>query len=374
MANDNSTQGQLSLITKGITAASGVESIRDLLQSGKQIKCFWATAPTGKPHIAYLVPFLKLVEFVEAGVEVEVLLCGSSIPLATNYMISFTDIEGTTTDLYAYLNNYNVPFEIVKQRAKYYQTTIKAALQVLGCPDDGVRFVLASTYEFGQDFVMDNYRLSTLVDEQDIRDTGGDCTTGTKLSVLMCPNLPALAEEYLKCDVQFGGEDQLGLFEFNERFLPQLGYRKRAHLMNPMVLGLKGSKMSASIPDSKIDLFDDPSVIRHKIFNACCLDGHVNENGLLDLLKHVVMPIRQHNARRVGTHDAGVKVSLRTGAYKLYEGYEELETDFGANVISALALKQAVSDYVCEILEPLRKLYDENAEWRNLEALAYPNL
>lgn len=127
-------------------------------------------------------------------------------------MIFFTDIEGTTTDLYAYLNNYNVPFEIVKQRAKYYQTTIKAALQVLGCPDDGVRFVLASTYEFGQDFVMDNYRLSTLVDEQDIRDTGGDCTTGTKLSVLMCPNLPALAEEYLKCDVQFGGEDQVSQF------------------------------------------------------------------------------------------------------------------------------------------------------------------
>ena len=34
--------------------------------------------------------------------------------------------------------------------------------------------------------------------------------------------------------------------------LPKLGYAKRAHLMNPMVPGLTGNKMSSSEVDSKI--------------------------------------------------------------------------------------------------------------------------
>jgi tyrosyl-tRNA synthetase len=113
------------------------------------------------------------------------------------------------------LNNYNVPFEIVKKRADYYQMTIKAALEVLGCPQGAIRFLLASSYEFSQEFTMDYYRLSTLVDEQDIRNTGGDCTEGEKMSVLMCPTLPALAEEYLDCDFQFGGEDQVSFLIYS---------------------------------------------------------------------------------------------------------------------------------------------------------------
>jgi tyrosyl-tRNA synthetase len=46
--------------------------------------------------------------------------------------------------------------------------------------------------------------------------------------------LQALDEEYLKVDAQFGGADQRKIFTFSEKYLPQLGYQKRIHLMNPM--------------------------------------------------------------------------------------------------------------------------------------------
>lgn len=46
--------------------------------------------------------------------------------------------------------------------------------------------------------------------------------------------LQALDEEYLHCDAQFGGVDQRKIFTFAEKYLPSLGYKKRAHLMNPM--------------------------------------------------------------------------------------------------------------------------------------------
>ena len=50
----------------------------------------------------------------------------------------------------------------------------------------------------------------------------------------MSAGLQALDEEYLKCDAQFGGVDQRKIFTFSEKYLPQLGYAKRIHLMNPM--------------------------------------------------------------------------------------------------------------------------------------------
>ena len=51
---------------------------------------------------------------------------------------------------------------------------------------------------------------------------------------MLYPGLQALDEEYLHCDAQFGGVDQRKIFTFAEKYLPKLGYKQRAHLMNPM--------------------------------------------------------------------------------------------------------------------------------------------
>lgn len=40
--------------------------------------------------------------------------------------------------------------------------------------------------------------------------------------------------------------DQRKLFVAGKEWLPKLGYRQRAHLLNPMVPGLRGGKMSSS--------------------------------------------------------------------------------------------------------------------------------
>lgn len=53
------------------------------------------------------------------------------------------------------------------------------------------------------------------------------------------PGLQALDEEYLHVDAQFGGVDQRKIFTFAEKYLPQLGYAKRIHLMNPMGMKLQ---------------------------------------------------------------------------------------------------------------------------------------
>ena len=65
------------------------------------------------------------------------------------------------------------------------------------------------------------------------------------------------------------------IFVFAEKYLPHLGYKKRAHLMNPMVPGLAGSKMSSSDPDSKIDLLDDADIVSRKLNKAGAVQGPV---------------------------------------------------------------------------------------------------
>lgn len=131
--------------------------------------------------------------------------------------------------------------------------------------------------------------------------------------------LQALDEEYLKVDAQFGGVDQRKIFTMSEKYLPQLGYAKRIHLMNPMgqfrnsyklnqlvnnyllfscylyvvVPGLAGGKMSSSEEDSKIDLLDSPAAVKKKCKKAFCEPGNITDNGLLAFAKHVIFGLFQ---------------------------------------------------------------------------------
>ena len=79
--------------------------------------------------------------------------------------------------------------------------------------------------------------------------------------------------------------DQRKIFTFAEKYMPQLGYKKRAHLMNFMVGGLSGSKMSSSDANSKVDLLDPPDVVVSKLKKAFCEEGNISDNPILSFTK-----------------------------------------------------------------------------------------
>ena len=86
------------------------------------------------------------------------------------------------------------------------------------------------------------------------------------------------------------GNDQRKLFTAAKEWLPRLGYPQRAHLLNPMVPGLRGGKMSSSEPDSKIDLLDPPDVVAKKLKKAECVPKVVENNGVLSFTEYVLLP------------------------------------------------------------------------------------
>lgn len=99
------------------------------------------------------------------------------------------------------------------------------------------RFVQGTDYQLSKEYTLDVYKLTSVVTQHDARKAGAEVVKQVEfplLSSLLYPGLQALDEEYLKVDAQFGGVDQRKIFTFAEKYLPQLGYEKRIHLMNPM--------------------------------------------------------------------------------------------------------------------------------------------
>lgn len=59
------------LITRNLQEVLGGEEIKKVLAE-RDLKMYWGTAPTGRPHIGYFVPMAKIADFLSAGVEVRI--------------------------------------------------------------------------------------------------------------------------------------------------------------------------------------------------------------------------------------------------------------------------------------------------------------
>ncbi|KAF7731853.1 hypothetical protein EC973_007684 [Apophysomyces ossiformis] len=336
------------LITRNLQEVLGGDEIKKVLAE-RDLKLYWGTAPTGRPHVGYFVPMTKIADFLAAGVEVTILLA----------------------DLHAFLDNMKAPLELVHHRVKYYEKIIKTVLTSIGVSIEKLRFVVGSDFELSKEYTMDNFRLAACVTEHDAKKAGAEVVkqvASPLLSGLLYPGMQALDEEYLGVDAQFGGVDQRKIFVLAEKYLPQLGYKKRSHLMNYMVPGLTGSKMSASDPDSKIDFLDDPKTVQKKIKKAFCEEGNITDNGILSFIKSVYFPLKSLNGNK--PQFVAVRPE-KYGGNLVYDSYEALEKDFAEKNLHPGDLKAGVIAAINELLDPVRKEF-ENPEVMKLADLAYP--
>ncbi|KAI8097099.1 tyrosyl-tRNA synthetase [Halteromyces radiatus] len=336
------------LITRNLQEVLGEEKIKAILAE-RDLKLYWGTASTSSPHLGYFVPMTKIADFLAAGVEVTILLA----------------------DIHAFLDNLKAPIELVKSRAIYYERMIKAVLTSIGVPLDKLKFVLGSDFELSKEYTMDNFKLCSLVTEHDAKKAGAEVVkqvASPLLSGLLYPGMQALDEQYLGVDVQFGGVDQRKIFVMAEKYLPLLGYEKRAHLMNPMVPGLTGTKMSSSDPDSKIDFLDSPAAVKKKIKKAFCEEGNITENGLLSFLKAVYFPLKSLHGN---TPEFIAIRPEQYGGNMVYNNYQDLEDDFRDKKVHPGDLKAGVIEAINGLLDPIRKTF-EDPEYKKITEAAYP--
>lgn len=153
--------------------------------------------------------------------------------------------------------------------------------------------------------------------------------------------------------------------------------------MNPMLPGLTGAKMSSSDPSSKIDFLDPPAAVKKKLKQAFCEEGNVENNALLSFVKAVLMPI---SSLRLETQDPAFKpfaaedapagtifsVPRRDQETLHYTEFGPMEEDFKNKLIHPGDLKAIVTSVLSQLLEPVQKEYESNAQWQEVTNLAYP--
>jgi tyrosyl-tRNA synthetase len=333
------------LITANLQEVVGEDKIKEILTK-RDFKIYWGTAPTGKPHVGYLVPILKIADFLKAGCHVTILFA----------------------NIHAYLDNMKSSWELLEKRTQYYEFIIKEMLKLVNVPLDKLHFVIGTDFQLQEKYTLDVYKLSAMASTKDTQKAGAEVVkqvTNPKMSGLLYPILQALDEEYLKVDAQFGGVDQRKIFMFAREFLPKMGYEKRIHLMNYLIPGLgESGKMSSSEPNSKIDFGDTDKLIRKKINKAFSVDGVVENNGLLALLKFIIFKKLEVENREFvidRPEQYGGKISFKT--------YQEVEVAFAKKELASVDLKQGISDEIIKLIMPLRKALEKKSK---LYQEAYP--
>ncbi len=314
-------------------------------------RLYWGTAPTGKPHLGYLVPLIKLVNLHNLGLDVTILLA----------------------DLHAMMDNLKSTSELIEHRTQFYQILLEIVLkhiQVSLFQDQGrdlseLKFVRGSSFQKTPEYMTDLLKLMSTITYKKAQHAGAEVVKQNKdplLSSLAYPLMQMLDEEYLQADYELGGGDQRKIMMFARDNCELLGYKKRGYLMNPLIPGLtKTGKMSSSEPLSRIDFDDTDDIIITKIMRAYSVDGQLENNGLMAIIKYIIFEFYPN-----GFH---VQRAKEYGGDVVYHNLIDLETDFVDKKMSSCDLKPVVAQLLINIITPIRQQLTNHLD---LMAKAYP--
>lgn len=351
---DTSIEDKVNLICCNLQEIQG-KDILEKIVAARPLNVYWGTAPTGRIHIGYFVPMLKIADFLKAGCNVTILIA----------------------DLHAYLDNMKSNLKQLESRKKYYEYMIKEMLKVLNVSIDKLNFIYGTEYQLDSMYTFDVYRLNALTTVNNAKHSGAEVVKSSDnplLSSLQYSILQALDEVYLKADAQFGGIDQRKIFMYARTMLPKLEnntcdktlkYHKRIHLMNELVPGITNqkkdtkdefnidSKMSASNEKSKIDLLDGNGVIRKKIKSAYCVPNDIEDNCLMVILEKILFRIMVHR-----NDTFKIKRKEEYGGDIEFINIDTVKEEFETGNIHPDDFKNGIYAYIIEIFSPIKEAFD----------------
>lgn len=325
-------QERFRLIKQNTAEILTEEELLELLKKKKKISAYHGTAPTGPYHMAYFVPIGKMVELERAGIRIKILLA----------------------NVHAALDDLKAPWEQIDMRAQYYKKCIELAFPWEKRPE----FVLGSSFQFNDRYVLDVLKISTLATVKRAMRAASEVTRmkQPKVSELIYPIMQGVDEVGLNVDIQLGGTDQRHIFVFAREYLPKIGYKARVEIMTPLMASLRGpgTKMSASIASSHIKVYDSEQQIKSKIKAAYCPEGEVKDNPVLQLCQYVIFP---------AVDRLKVERPAKFGGDIIFKSYAGLEKAFAAKELHPGDLKPAVARMLIKTFAKARAYFDRNRDF-----------
>ena len=317
----------------------------DVLDRTAQPRVYIGLAPTGEMHIGHFTTIRKLADFLDAGLSVTVLIA----------------------DLHAHLDDEKSPFELLEARSTYYQAAIESMIEAAGSDPSAVEFVRGTEFELEPPYTLELFRLAAETTISRAQRAGSEVvrqSENPKLGGLLYTLMQSLDVAALDADIAYGGLDQRGIYMYARETLPDFGHGKPLCLFAPLLSGLSGEKMSASVRESTVSLTDDPDRIAENVNGAYCPAGEVEGNGVLEYLRYLVFPI-------LDDRDEAFVVERpdEYGGDVVYDDYASLEADFVSGELHPQDMKQATGVALATVLEPIRERFEAEPE---LLADAYP--
>lgn len=317
---------KIELITKNLHEVIGSDELEKIVKE-RPLKIYWGTAPTNNPHIGYLVPLVKIAFLLKAECDVTILFA----------------------DLHAFLDSMKSEWSDLDERVLHYEKVIKGVFEKLQVPIEKLKFVRGTSFQLKQDYTLDVYKLMTRMTLRDSQKAGTEVvkqSKNPKVSSLIYPGLQALDEKYLGTDAQFGGIDQRKIFTLSKKYLAS--EKEKIYLLNPLVPSFsKDGKMSSSDVNSKIDLFEDPKIIRKKISKAFCLEGSIDNNPILIFVKFVIFPILELRSFETWT----IERDQKYGGDLEFSSYKELEKSFSEKIVHPFDIKNQVANFLIDFFK-----------------------
>jgi tyrosyl-tRNA synthetase len=274
-------------------------------------------------------------------------------------------------DLHAYLDAMKTSWELLAFRTKYYEELIKQLLLVLKVDISKIRFIKGSEYQLSKEYTIDVYKLASKLSIDSAQKAGAEVVKQSDnplLSGLIYPILQVLDEVYLNTDAELGGVDQRKIFMMSHDHIHKIGYKPNIHLMNRMIPSLTSQlaeKMSSSEANSKIELTETAKSIKKKINKAFLPEG-TSAAPLFEFIRHVIFPVNKLLSR----DSFIINRPEQWGGALLFLSFDNLVDEYINKKLSAPDLKLGISDWIIELLQPIRDHF-ETEEMKDLEKSAY---
>lgn len=325
------TEERLNLIKRNTLEIITLEELRTLLNEGKPLSVYIGRAPTGSIHLGHLVALGKLFDFEKAGIHTKILIA----------------------DLHAALDDLKSKWEELDKRVDYTKKCIELAFDWERIPE----FIRGSDFELSQPYVSDLLKLSTFTTIEKAIHAASEVTRmkNPKVSEIIYPLMQTLDEEYLDVDIQLGGMDQRHILAYAREYLEKLGYRKRVEVLTPLIASIRGpgTKMSSSVPESNIKIYDSEESIKKKILNGYCPEGVVEDNFIVQIVNFFILP-----------NDGNLKIERETkfGGDIIIESPEQMVKLYTEKKIHPLDLKNAVIQNLTERFKNAREYFERQTD------------
>jgi tyrosyl-tRNA synthetase len=308
------------LVFRNCEEIIGEEELRKLLKGKRKPVVYCGYEPNGPVHLGHFVTFAKLMDFAKAGFKVKVLLA----------------------DIHALLNRKGEEREIRKGVLDWKKT-----IGAIGLKCD---IVLGSDFQFKEDYQLDVMKLAQRSSIQrglrSMQEIARDVKHAT-ISQLWYPLMQVADIKHLGVDVALGGMEQRKVHMVGRDLKRELGHSFVA-IHTGLITSLKGpgEKMSKSIQGGGISVVDSKSEIQKALKGAYCPAMVVKNNPVLEIAKLIIF-------LRFGK--IKIKRNEKFGGDLDFREYSELEGAYKKGDLHPLDLKNAVGEYLEEIIGKIRK-------------------